>query len=572
MIDKKEAAEILKRIAVLLELAGENPFKSRAYENAAGTVEKFEEDMDALLEKATAGQIKGIGKAIAENLVEMAENGRSLVLENLEAKFPEGLLELLKIQGLGPKKVKRLYEELDIKSLIELEYACLENRLSGLSGFGKKSQENILNGVSHLKKFKGRFHLHAAIKNGDEILNYLKQAGFADSIEICGSLRRGKETVKDIDLLAVAEDSASLMDAFVSAHFVDRVTGHGATKSSVILNSGMAVDLRVVTKNEFPATLAYFTGNADHNIHLRSMAKEKGLKLNEYGLFDGDRPLPLKTERDIYAKLGMAYIPPELREDDKEYEAALIGKLPVPVELSDIRGVLHCHTNFSDGTETVDAMAGACREKGYGYLGISDHSKTAVYAGGLTEDRIAQQGKRIAEWNAENPDFVVFAGIESDILSDGALDYDVAVLKTLDFVIASIHSGFTGTLEETTRRIITAIENPFTRILGHPTGRLLLGRDGYRVDMDKVIDACAANHVVIELNANPHRLDIDWRLIRRALQKGVKIAVNPDAHSIPQIDFISLGVMMAKKGWCEKSDVINCMSANEFAAFLKEGK
>jgi DNA polymerase (family X) len=572
IIDKKEAAKQFNRMAVLLELAGENPFKARAYANAARAIESFDGEFAALAQAANDGNVKGIGKGINQNVQAISKTGRFPDLEQLENSFPDGLLELLKIQGLGPKKVKRLHDELGISTLGELEYACLENRLAALPGFGNKSQKNVLAAVEHLKQFAGRFHIHTAIYTASALLDRLKKIAPEARIEICGSIRRAKETVKDIDLLVVSDQPDTIMEAFVGDEAVARITGRGEKKSSVILKTGIAVDLRVFPAENFPAALVHFTGSAEHNTRLRSLAKTKGLKLSEWGLFDGDDAISLDTEREVYEKLGLPFIPPSLREDLGEVEAAENGELPQLIERSDLLGMLHVHTTFSDGTGSVAEMAEACRERGYSYLGITDHSRTAVYAGGLTIDQLMEQREQIDSWNGKNPGFRVFAGIESDILPDGSLDYPDEILASLDFVIASVHSGFTTGKKEMTERIVRAVENRHSRILGHPTGRLLLGRVGYELDMDRVIDACIASNVVIELNANPHRLDIDWRLIRGALKKGAQIAICPDAHSTKQLDFAGLGLVVAQKGWCEKKDVINTLDADRFEAFCREGR
>ena len=569
-INKKEAAKVFKKIADLLVISGENPFKSRAYQNAARIIEGYDGDLADFSNEALSGKIKGIGKATAEKLDELLSTGKSSYLVKLESALPKGLPDLLRVRGLGPKKIKMLYNDLGIGSLGELEYACEENRLVELSGFGKKSQDNVLTAIKHLKKFAGRFRYSTAWLAANEIHATLEKNTAVKKLKICGSVLRGMETVKDIYLLAVSDNPEGLMTFFTELENVDQITAKGDKKSSVILQNGIAIDLRVVTQKEYPAALNYFTGSAAHNTQLRSRAKSKGYKLNEYGLFSEDEPIFLKNEKDLYQKLGLDWVPPEIREGAGEIEAAENHTLPDLLNEKDIKGILHVHTAFSDGTESVADMANACRGKGYFYLGITDHSKTASYAGGLNEEQIAEQSREIRNWNDKNVDFRIFSGIESDILGDGSLDYDDSVLRQLDFVIASVHSGFSGTKQQMTNRIIRAVENPYTRILGHPTGRLLLGRSGYELDMEKVIDACSVNGVVIELNSNPHRLDIDWRWIRNALNKNVRIAVNPDAHSIKQMDYVSYGVKIAKKGWCEKEDVINTMTALEFQKFLEE--
>ena len=573
LTDKKEAAKILRRVGMLLQLAGENDFKARAYDTGARAVESFDGDMAELVDAVQADQVKGIGKSLAEKVTELATTGELQYLAELEQSLPEGLPELLRIEGLGPKKIRRLYEELSIESVAELEYACQENRLVELKGFGKKSQEKILTGIEHMKKFVGRFHLHLGRNTSIKLRERIESSGLASHIEVCGSLRRGKETVKDVDLLAVSDKPMELMKLFVEGEDIADIIAHGDTKSSVRLRSGIAVDLRVLPAESYPAAVVYFTGSAEHNTHLRGIARKQGMKLNEYGLYRGDELIPCETEQDIYRHIGLTFVPPPLREDMGEIELAQKGgEFPKLVQAEDITGVVHCHTTYSDGTNTVAQLAEHCKKRGYRYLAISDHSKTAAYAGGLKEDDLIRQRGEIDDWNQANPDCTVFAGIESDILPDGSLDYPDTVLAGLDFVIASVHSSFTMPEDQMTARVLRAVENRHTRILGHPTGRLLLGRDGYKLDMEKIIDACAANNTSIELNANPYRLDIDWRLIARAVKKGVTISINPDAHSEKHLDFIALGVMMAQKGWCEAKHILNTGPADRFREFCREGR
>lgn len=568
-MDKQEIAAALYELGEILELTGENPFKVRAHINAARAVEALPEDLDELIAGDRLTEIKGIGEKIAEKIKTLRQTGVLPELEELHSKVPSGLIEMLKIPGLGPKKVKAIWDELGITTIGELQYACNENRLVELPGFGPKSQENILKGIDTVKKFAGRRLLPEAMEAAEDLIEWVRKEKAIIRAEVAGSVRRSKETVKDIDIVSSSKNPKKVMEHFVKAPNVIDVISHGETKSSVRLKSGFPADLRVVSDKEYPFALHHFTGSREHNTQMRSLAKSKGLKMNEYGLFKGEKLIPCKDEEEIFKKLGLSYIPPELREGLGEIEDAAEGPIPELIEPGDIKGILHVHTEYSDGTDTVEEMAKACKQRGYSYLGISDHSKTAAYAGGLSADELKKQGEEIDKVNEKLRGFKVFKGIESDILADGGLDYPDKVLEKLDFVIASVHSGFTMDEKKMTARIVKAIENPYTTMLGHPTGRLLLARDGYHVDMEKVIEACAANGVIIELNANPHRLDIDWRWIKRAKEAGVIISINPDAHRTGGLDHVLFGVLAARKGGLVKDDVLNTKTAAQAEKALR---
>ncbi len=570
-LEKKQIADILREMAVLMELKGDNPFKVRAYENASRIIEGLSEDLEVLVQSGELVKIKGIGSGIAEKIQLLLETGRLPEYEALKKAIPQGLIEMLKIQGMGPKKIKAVWERLGITSVGELEYACRENRLVDLPGFGRKTQEKILQGIEMRKKFKARHLISEALVEAERLYEAVKAFPGVIRGQIAGSLRRWKETIKDIDILVSArdEDRLPIMNRFTSLPGVETVTAKGETKSSVVLQSGINADLRIVSDAQFPYALHHFTGSKAHNIAMREYAGSLGLKMNEYGLFRGRENIHCRDEADIFQALGMDFIPPELREHFGEIEAALNHQIPRLVEISDLRGMIHVHSHYSDGVNSIEDLARACQALGYEYLVLCDHSKATYYANGLDEERVAQQHAEIDALNARLDGFRILKGTECDILPDGSLDYSDDVLARFDVVIVSIHSRFNMTEEEATRRIIRAMENPYVTILGHPTGRLLLGRDGYPVDLVRVIDAAADLGVAIELNANPHRLDLDWRYCKYAREKGVKIAIGPDAHRLEGLADMRYGVGIARKGWLRKEDVLNTVSADELLAFAR---
>ncbi len=566
-MDKKSAASVLEEMAMLMELKGENPFRIRSFVNGARVVEALDEDLATVVTEGRLRSIKGIGEALAAIIIELFTTGESSDLKALRAEFPPSIYELFDIPGLGPKRIKQVYEALGIDSMDKLEAACKNDAIKPLKGMGAKMQAKILEGIEFARAHTGSFHFNKAEAQAHALVAYLTASKRVKDLAVTGSLRRRKEVIKDIDLVATTDDVSALMQYFVDAPEVVQVIGHGETKSSVRFASGISADLRVVEASQFPYTLLHFTGSKEHNVVLRQRAKERGLKLNEYGLFKEDESLvECDSEESIYKALDLPFIPPELREDRGEFA---LTETPGLLEQHQLKGLIHCHSTYSDGQHTLADMAEATREQGYQYLLITDHSQSAGYAGGLKPDRILQQQKEIAALNAGFKGFRILSGIESDIRLDGSLDYEDDVLASFDLVIASVHNKLDMDEKEATARTIKAIENPYTAILGHPTGRLLLSRKGFPLDMEKVFDACVANKVAVEINASCKRLDVDWRFIRQGRDKGVLFSIGPDAHSIDGLNNVQYGVGIARKGWLGPEHVINCWSAEELIAWRK---
>ncbi|MFP4499760.1 MAG: DNA polymerase/3'-5' exonuclease PolX [Candidatus Hydrogenedentota bacterium] len=566
-MNKKEVAAKLEEIGALMELAGENPFKTRSYYNAARTLNQVNEDLETLVQEKRLREIKGVGEAIAQKIEELVTTGNLAFLEELRAQFPDTIFEIMGIPGLGPKRVKAVYDELGVDSLEKLEQACTAGQLATLKGFSDKLQQKVLDGIAFHRRHQGIHLYHHAEDVALPLREYLIEHAAVQRIEIAGSLRRRKEVIKDIDFVASSADPKAVMAHFVAWPDIDHVTGQGDTKTSVVTNTGIAVDLRVVSDTEFPYALAHFTGSKEHNVAMRQRAKERKLKLNEYGLFkEDDTRIACTEEHDIHAALDLPYIPPELREDMGEFA---LKETPRLVTQNDLRGVFHCHSNFSDGRNTLEEMAAAAQECGYDYLVICDHSQSAAYAHGLTPDRVQEQHAAIDGVNKKLKDFRLVKGIESDIRTDGSLDYEDDILESFEFVVISVHNKLDMLEAEATARIIKAVEHPASDLLGHPSGRLLLTRAGYPLDYEKVFDACTANGVAVEINANCHRLDLDWRYIRRAQEKGVKLAISPDAHDTAGLDYVRHGVGLARKGWLAPKDLLNCMTAKDLLAWRK---
>jgi DNA polymerase (family X) len=569
-MDKKEIAGILDEIGMMLELKGENPFKCRAYANAARTLEGLSADLGDLVKTGDISKIKGIGEALTQKITELMTTGRLEYYEELRASLPSGVLEMLAIPGLGPKKIRVLREKLGIASIGQLENACLENRLLELEGFGKRSQAKILEGIEYFKRHKGQYLMSFALAEAHKLYQALRNHRKITRISLAGSLRRQKEVVKDIDLVASAKDAVAVMDFFTRLPEVEAVIAKGETKSSVLLKTGINADLRIVADKEFPFALHHFTGSKEHNTAMRTRAKAQGLKLNEYGLFRGDTLLPCRDEGEIFEQLELDFIPPELREAMGEIEAAEKRSLPKLVEAQNIKGTFHVHSNYSDGTATLEEMAQAARSKGLQYIGISDHSQSAYYARGLKVEDVRRQHEEIDRLNEKFEGFRILKGIESDILPDGSLDYPEEILAGFDFVIASIHSRFNMSEEQMTRRVCKALSNKHVTMLAHPTGRLLLVREPYSLDLQRVIQKAVAHRVIIEINANPRRLDLDWRMGKFAKESGMLTSINPDAHSADGFDDIAYGVGIARKSWMEASDVLNTRSLPEIVKYLEE--
>ncbi|GHO92884.1 DNA polymerase/3'-5' exonuclease PolX [Reticulibacter mediterranei] len=580
-MNKNEVAFLLEEIATLLALKeNSSVFEVRAYENAARALSSLDGDITQLVKEGKLKGTPGLGPTTIKRIEEMIETGSSPFLEELRTSTPAIKLEMMRIPGVGPKKINAIYDQLHVTTMSELEQACKDDKVAKLPGFGKKTQDKILQGIAFIAEHSNRFLYPIAEKEAARIREALATLPEIVRLEVAGSLRRKRETVKDIDMVLSIDDNAGsdvrrkIMDYFTSQPSVKAITGKGETKSSVVLNSGIAMDLRVVGDSQFPYTLHHFSGSREHHIPLRRRALSMNMTINDYGLFkteNGKEELvPCKDETDIYAALGMEYVVPELREDMGEIEAAAKHELPMLVQESDLRGVLHAHSTWSDGQNTIREMAEACMARGYSYLGLTDHSKAAAYAGGLNEDNLRRQWDEIDALNEEFAGrFLILKGSECDILRDGALDFDDAILAQLDFVVASIHSNFNLPPEEQTKRMLNAIANPYVDIIGHPTGRILLGRSGYTLDMEAIIEAAAAHGTCIEINSDPSRLDLDWRLVRKARDKGIKIPLGPDAHTLAGIDNMRYGIGAARKGWLRASDIPNTWEVQDVLHFFQ---
>ncbi len=569
---KEEVSAILEEIGFLLELKGENPFKVRAYYNAARALKGLEGSLEEVVQQGELRRIKGIGEALSKKISELVTTGSLPYYEELKGTVPAGLRELVRIPHLGPKKVKALYERLGITTIGELEYACHENRLVDLPGFGAKTQANILQGIEVLKQYRGRFLYGDVAALAEAFTRSVAGVKGVLKASLAGSMRRRNEVVKDIDLVVAARDGGTIGEGLIRLPQIEEVLAQGETEIRVRLASGIPADLRMVSLKEFPFALHHLTGSKEHNIALRGRAKKMGMKINEYGLFAGKRSIPCQGEEDIYRTLGLVFIPPELREGRGEVEAAAEGKLPDLIDAGEIKGAFHVHTASSDGSNTISILFKEAQRLGLSYLGITDHSRSAAYAGGLNEAAVKRQRKEIDEINRGSHGFRIFKGIEIEILPDGSLDYSDAVLAGFDFVIGAIHSHFQMGEREMTQRIIHAMETHRLTMLAHPTGRLLLAREPYQLDMEEVIKAASRLGVVLELNANPHRLDLDWRWLKYAKDHGARISINPDAHNLQGLQDLSIGVGIARKGWLESRDVINTMELGEVARFLADAK
>jgi DNA polymerase (family X) len=566
-MDKDQVADVLVDIGLLLELKGENPFKTRAYQNAARTLQQLNEPLAKIVSEDRLGEIKGIGEALQQKITELARTGSLKYYDELKASIPPGMRAMLEIPGLGPKKIKALHDKLGVDTVEKLEQACKEGKVADLPGFGEKTQTNLCAGIERRRTYASRHLLVKALAAAEPILESLRSHPDVIRCSIAGSSRRHKEIIGDIDFLASSKKPASVLEFFAQQPGIVAVSAKGETKASVVLEGGIQADLRVVSDTEFPFALAYFTGSKEHNIVMRQRAIARGLRLNEYGLFrskeetrDPKLLVPCVSEEQIYRELGLDFVEPELREDSGEFQAAEEHRLPRLIEWTDLRGSLHNHSTWSDGRNSLDEIATHMQEHGLSYWAVTDHSKSSFQANGLDANRLRQEIAAVRDLNKRledsGTDFRLLVGTEVDILNDG-LDFPDDVLAECDVVVASIHQGFTQTEAETTRRLVRAAENKFVHMLGHLCGRLLLEREGCALNHHAVIDACAATGTWIELNASPYRFDMDWRHWKHAKSKGVKCVINCDAHRFEHVGYLRLGAGIARKGWLTKDDVIN---------------
>jgi DNA polymerase (family 10) len=562
-----QMAKIFGEIADLLELKGENPFRVRAYRRAAMNVEGISKELSSLGEEELTA-IPGIGKDLAGKIRQYSETGRVDLHEELKKEIPAGLLAILRVPGVGPKTAKMLHDKRNVKSLEELEELARGRKLAGLPGIQEKTEINILKGIELLKKGRERFPLGMALPVARNIVELLREAVPRGKFAVAGSLRRWKETVKDIDVLAAGKNPGEIAGAFVRLAAVKEVLERGQTKCTGITAEGIQVDLRVVEESSFGAALQYFTGGKAHNIKLREMASRRGWKINEYGLFreSDEKRIAGKEEAEIYSALGLPWIPPELREDAGEIEGAMEGKLPELLALADIRGDLHSHTNWSDGSHDLDSLVAAAKERGYRYIAVTDHSKGLGVAHGLDEKRVREQIRLIDAANTKLSGFRILKGIEVDIRGDGSLDLPDELLAELDIVVASIHSGFKQVREQITNRLLSAVRSPFVSVVAHPTGRLIGERDPYDADMEAVFREAARRGIAMEINANPMRLDLSDQHARMAKRYGIPLVVSTDTHIAANLDYMEYGVGTARRGWIEKKDVLNTLGA---AALMK---
>ncbi len=567
----QEIVRIFNDIADLLEIKGENPFRVRAYRRAALNIESLSTDI-ASTPKDELMKIPGIGQDLAGKILEYIQTGKMQAYEDLKKEVPEGLSGLLSVPSLGPKTAKLLFEKLQVKDLDDLARLAREHKLIGLPGIKEKTEENIIKGIEMLKRGMERQPLGKVLPIAKDIVGYLETHATVDQIKIAGSIRRWKDTVKDIDILATSRDPKAVMNAFVHLPHVQDILMHGPTKSSVIIHEGLQVDLRVVEEDSFGAALAYFTGSKAHNIRLREMAVKAGLKINEYGIFreKDDKKLGGKREEDVYRLLGLPFIAPELREDLGEIEAAFEGRMPHLIDSSDIRGDLHVHTRRSDGSHDFDELIREAKKRGYEYIAITDHSKGLGIARGLSEERLLEEKAEIEALNKKLKGFKLLAGVEVDIRSDGRMDFTDEILRQMDIVVASIHSGFRQSREQITRRLTSAMRNPCVSIIAHPTGRLIGERDPYDVDMHEVLKVAKETGTAIEINAYPLRLDLNDAYAKMAKEMGIRLVISTDTHITNQFDYMEYGVAIARRGWLEKKDVLNAMDYHSLLKALKK--
>ena len=565
-----EIAALFSEIADFLEIKGENPFRVRAYRRAAQAMEGLAEDVAAVADRGELLEIPGIGKDLAGKIQEFLQCGAVEYLEGLRREIPVGVVELMRIHGVGPKTAKLLYEQVGVDSVEKLEELAKEHKLAGVPGIQAKTEENILKGIAVWRGGRERRPLGAALTLAETILETLRDLEEVDQISMAGSLRRMKETVKDIDILVTSKTPARIMEVFVGLPNVAEVLAHGETKSSLRLRESIQVDLRVVEPDCFGAALQYFTGSKQHNIRVRELAQRRELKVSEYGVFDGrsGKRVAGATEEDVYRAVGLPLIPPELREDAGEIEAALADRLPTLVALADIRGDLQLHTTWSDGAHSLADLAAGVQAKGYQYMAVTDHSKSVTVAKGMDEARVVQMIAEVRSLNRRLKRFRVLAGCEVDILADGSLDFPDEILAQLDLVQVSVHSRFKMSREEMTARIVRAVRHPLVHILGHPTGRLIGERAAYEVDMEAVLQAARVAGIAVEINASPSRLDLNDLHARRAKDLGIPITISTDAHAMPQLDFMRYGVAVARRAWLTPGEVLNTLPDRDLVSWL----
>jgi len=571
-INNSYIADVIEEYADMLDLDGSNPFKIRAYRQAARKIRSITRELAEMVEKKEdLTQFSGIGEGIAEKIVEIASRGKLHQLEDLKNKIPSGLLEVLTLEGLGPERVKKLYHELGIRNIDDLTRAINKGKIRELEGFGKKTEENIKKSIKQKERQGNRLFYNRAEEYTQPLVEYLQKLSAVEKLSVAGSYRRKKETVGDIDILVTGQDKTAIMDHFVAYEDVDDIISQGETKSSVRLRGGLQVDLRVVTEESYGAALVYFTGSQDHNIQTRHIAREKGLKVNEYGIFKegSEESIAGQTEDEVYHALDLPYIQPELRENRGEIEAAQNDNLPDLIELQDLKGDLQMHSNYSDGGTTIKEMAEAARELGHEYIAITDHSQRVTIAGGLDADELAREIDEIDKINEVLKDFRVLKSVEVDILEDGSLDLPNSILKRLDLRVCCIHYKFNLPREKQMKRILTAMDNPYFNIFGHPTAREINKRPPIDVDMGKIMDAALERGCYLELNSAPKRLDLNDVHCKMAKEKGLKLTISTDAHNPAQLRNIRFGINQARRGWLEADDVLNTRAVDEFLDLIK---
>jgi DNA polymerase (family 10) len=559
----KELADLFEKMADILEFKGENPFKISAYRKASRIIGDLTQDIEEIAESGKLKDIPGIGEGMAQKVVEYLKTGKISKFEEVKKGVPDELIAIMDVPGMGPKTLSMLHKEKGISNFSQLEKALEDGSLLGLFGMGEKKIENIKRGIQLLKQSKGRMNLGLAFPIAKRIVETLRQKTGSKKIEWAGSLRRMKENIGDIDILATGPDKERIIHAFTHLPEVNEVLASGETKASVIAEGGTQIDLRVVEEDSYGAALQYFTGSKGHNIHLRGIAKAKGIKINEYGVFKGNKKIAGKEEKDVYRSLGMDWIEPELREDRGEIEAAQEKRLPKLVQESEIKGDLHVHSKWSDGTSEIEEIAQAAQKRGYQYVAICDHSKSLRIAHGLDESRLMKQIEKIDRINEKLKGFKILKGTEVDILTDGKLDFSEKILEKLDIVVAAVHSGFKQDKGKMTKRIIRALENPFVNMIAHPSGRLLGARNPYEVEMDELMEAAKRYRKALEINAYFERLDLDDVHCRKAKEMGIRVGIGTDAHHLDQMWMMSLGVAVARRGWLETNDVLNTLSLKE---------